>query len=283
TWHGTTYTTSGTYTHNYTNAQGCPSTDTLHLTIHPKALTDLTDTICSSDLPYHWHSHALTQSGSCTDTLATVHGCDSIVTLHLTVFYADTFYLKDSICENEFPISWNGAYFDSAGTQTVTYTTNYYGCEEMVLVMTLSLIPIKETFDSLYLTVSELPYYVESLHTYITEVISDTTYTFYRLDSHDCDSIIHLFVSIVDVGVESFEKQDMIVYPNPASEIIHVKYKDIDRIQIFSITGQLLHTIPCEGEEIYTIPLSNMADGSYLICVKSKEGRQARKIINIIK
>ena len=33
TWHGTTYTESGTYVHNYTNEQGCASSETLNLTI----------------------------------------------------------------------------------------------------------------------------------------------------------------------------------------------------------------------------------------------------------
>ena len=34
TWHGALYNTTGTYTYAYTNSDGCPSTDTLHLTIN---------------------------------------------------------------------------------------------------------------------------------------------------------------------------------------------------------------------------------------------------------
>ena len=33
-WNGTAFTTSGTYTFDYTNVTGCASTDTLHLTIN---------------------------------------------------------------------------------------------------------------------------------------------------------------------------------------------------------------------------------------------------------
>ncbi|MBR1792124.1 MAG: hypothetical protein IJ764_00585 [Bacteroidales bacterium] len=33
TWHGTIYTESNTYTHEYNNTEGCPSVDTLHLTV----------------------------------------------------------------------------------------------------------------------------------------------------------------------------------------------------------------------------------------------------------
>ena len=45
-WHGTTYTASGTHTYDYINADGCPSTDTLHLTIIPMpALNHTQDTV----------------------------------------------------------------------------------------------------------------------------------------------------------------------------------------------------------------------------------------------
>ncbi|MBR1517808.1 MAG: hypothetical protein IJ620_06700 [Bacteroidales bacterium] len=33
TWHGTSYSATGTYTYSYTNSVGCPSVDTLHLTV----------------------------------------------------------------------------------------------------------------------------------------------------------------------------------------------------------------------------------------------------------
>ena len=49
---GDTYTESGTYTFRYTNADGCPSADTLHLSMmDPIAVTvaATTDTVCSGD------------------------------------------------------------------------------------------------------------------------------------------------------------------------------------------------------------------------------------------
>jgi hypothetical protein len=44
-WNGITYTTSGTYTRSYLNSTGCPSVDTLHLTIKNKPLPPSSITI----------------------------------------------------------------------------------------------------------------------------------------------------------------------------------------------------------------------------------------------
>jgi cytochrome c peroxidase len=44
-WNGITYTTSGTYTRSYLNSTGCPSVDTLHLTIRNKPLPPTSITI----------------------------------------------------------------------------------------------------------------------------------------------------------------------------------------------------------------------------------------------
>ncbi len=58
TWNGTTYTASGTYLYNYTNANGCPSTDTLHLTINTVDVSTTTtgETISASlvGASYKW-------------------------------------------------------------------------------------------------------------------------------------------------------------------------------------------------------------------------------------
>ncbi|MBO7628934.1 MAG: T9SS type A sorting domain-containing protein, partial [Bacteroidales bacterium] len=100
TWHGTTYTTSGTYTFAYNNAVGCPSVDTLHLTINYGTVTDEYITICESELPYIY-GDTLFEVGTpelsiFNYQLSSVNGCDSIVTLHLTVNPTYNIYMYDT-------------------------------------------------------------------------------------------------------------------------------------------------------------------------------------------
>ena len=92
TWiNGVTYTQStNTPTYTLTNAAGCDSIVTLHLTINHDLYGTYNRTICDYQLPYTWHGVTFTQAGDQTITIpnATADGCDSIVTLHLTVNYA---------------------------------------------------------------------------------------------------------------------------------------------------------------------------------------------------
>ncbi len=72
-WRGTTYTQSGTYT---------DGNDTLVLTINHSVATEQNVTANNS---YTWHGQTYTQSGDYTWEGTTVAGCDSTVTLHLTI------------------------------------------------------------------------------------------------------------------------------------------------------------------------------------------------------
>ncbi|MDD3914939.1 MAG: hypothetical protein PHF76_09860, partial [Bacteroidales bacterium] len=109
TWNGITYTTSNNYTQQFETGSGCDSVVTLHLTVNPTyAVTDNV-TICQSELPYYYAPTDTTfQVGTPTLSiihypLSTIHGCDSIVTLHLTV--NPTYAITDNvtICQSELP------------------------------------------------------------------------------------------------------------------------------------------------------------------------------------
>ena len=87
---GTVYTEStNTPTFTLTNAAGCDSVVTLHLTIHESVTIDAYLTIQESDLPYTYGDTTFepgtVQSGDYTFYFTTAYGCDSIIVLHLTV------------------------------------------------------------------------------------------------------------------------------------------------------------------------------------------------------
>ena len=82
---GQTYAVSGEYTYAHTDAHGCTQVDTLRLTILQGSSAVLTSTICASELPYVWNGVTFTEAGMQTTTLTAVNGCDSVVTMLLTV------------------------------------------------------------------------------------------------------------------------------------------------------------------------------------------------------
>ena len=151
TWHGETYTITGTYTYAYTNAVGCPSVDTLHLTVNYFTRSTLFDTVVENALPYVLNDSSYMQSGIYQQTLANMAGCDSLLTLHLTVLN-NVFTSVDSIvCTSALPLVWNGVTFTEAGAYYDTLTAA--NGADSVVAMTLQVIPLPVISHSPDLTV----------------------------------------------------------------------------------------------------------------------------------
>ena len=86
-WYGTKYNQSGEYTYTTTNDAGCDHVITLKLTLNQPTYGDTVAVICQSELPYVWYEHTLnTASETATHTFENAAGCDSIVTLSLTIY-----------------------------------------------------------------------------------------------------------------------------------------------------------------------------------------------------
>ncbi|MDB2485021.1 T9SS type A sorting domain-containing protein, partial [bacterium] len=81
---GNTYTASGTYNNVTTNVAGCTHTETLNLTINNSNSGTDTQTACDS---YTWIDGVTytSNNNTATHTLTNVAGCDSVVTLNLTI------------------------------------------------------------------------------------------------------------------------------------------------------------------------------------------------------
>ncbi len=68
------------------NSENGQSASVSHsITVHPTEENEISEAICASDLPYIFGSQELISSGIYIETFPTVHGCDSLVTLNLTV------------------------------------------------------------------------------------------------------------------------------------------------------------------------------------------------------
>ena len=128
-WYGMVYRSSTTPIHHFTNAVGCDSTVTLRLTIYRSSTGEDTVTTCH---PYTWTAgtgYTYTESSdTSTYTLPNRYGCDSTVTLHLTISGTLGTVYTDTACES---YTWH-VYGDSVYTQSGLYVCHYYndeGCE----------------------------------------------------------------------------------------------------------------------------------------------------------
>ena len=126
-WNDSTYTTSGEYTQTLPAANGCDSIVTLTLTMNPTYNTSISHAMCQGDF-YNFFGTILTEAGVYADTLSTVNGCDSIVTLTLTVNPVTNGDTTAAACNS---FSWHGTTFTQSGNYTY-YTTNVNGCDSVV-------------------------------------------------------------------------------------------------------------------------------------------------------
>ena len=82
-------------------------------------------TACES---YDWNGETYTESGDYVQTFTNVNGCDSVVTLHLTVITPDATVFSEAACES---YDWNGETYTESGDYVQTFT-NVNGCDSVV-------------------------------------------------------------------------------------------------------------------------------------------------------
>jgi hypothetical protein len=84
-WNGNNYNTTGLYSLNFINSQGCDSTAILNLTVLTNTTSTTTIAICDYNAPYSWNGNNYSTSGSYTLHFTNSQGCDSAATLSLTI------------------------------------------------------------------------------------------------------------------------------------------------------------------------------------------------------
>ena len=189
TWNGVMFTEAGIQTATLQTVNGRDSVVTMVLTVNPTYAVSDSMTICASELPYTWNEFEFTETGTQNATLQTVNGCDSVVTMVLTV--NSTYEINDSltICASELPYIWNGVEFTAAGTQNVTLQT-VNGCDSVVK-MVLTVNPTYAVSDSMTICASELPYTWNEFEFTETGTQNATLQTV-----NGCDSVVTMVLTV---------------------------------------------------------------------------------------
>lgn len=142
-----TWNTPGTYLDTIVNSRGCDSVMTIHLTINYPSYSEINVSECDSVLSPDGNE-IWTVPGIYVDTVSGINGCDSIVTINLTILN-NTGSLTESVCDS---IELNGISYYTSGIYTQTLT-NGFGCDS-VLTIDLQITDIDTTVsltgDSLY-------------------------------------------------------------------------------------------------------------------------------------
>ena len=198
------------------NAAGCDSIVSLFLTINNS--TSAIDTITACDR-YTWIDGITYTSSDTTakDTLLNAAGCDSIVSLNLTINYTQT--STDSVVANDSCTWINGVTYTSSNTTATDTLIASNGCDSIVTS---------------------------------------------QFDYRQLRWIEHSLATLSNVQV----------YPNPTSGKLTIDAENFEGVEVYDVSGRLIL-----GSKLKTIDLEGQSKGLYLLKINASGTTQEFKVL----
>ena len=256
-WYGQTLIVSGPYSHTFYGGGYLYSDSTvlLHLTIEEPYNDTVQAVTCDQ---YQWYGQTITQPGFYTQTFTSEHGCDSTVTLNLTIEpleleiqgYQDVFYASDI---------WHGLYHYYLVDSTYSYLDSVaWQCsnpEWVVLPMSnFHCVVIVRTMGTGILTASP------------SNLLG-------------CNDQLSIEIRATEFNDHTDDEIPVLVYPIPADEIVTVVAPNLLNIRVFNILGQYLISVPPEHNDTTDLHVENLAAGLYLLEITTSSGVYMKHII----
>ena len=184
---GETLNTTGVYNGVFTGENGCDSTVVLTLDVLPTQSTLIEATICDNEA-YDYGGVSLTDAGDYTYIFGSENGCDSTVTIRLSVLPVPMTTIEASVCEGN-SFEYNGVLLVNAGPNVFTFSAEN-GCDSIVTVI-LEVLPIATS--TLGISLCEGSSYVFNGDTFDISGVYNFTFT----GENGCDSIASLVLEFV--------------------------------------------------------------------------------------
>lgn len=133
---GVAFAPSSTTTYYVTGTtNGCRDTASVTIQVQQPTGSSLSESICAGQ-SYTFGGNTLTVAGTYNDTLSNVAGCDSVITLTLTVLQNDNTFISAAICNGE-TYPFNGTLLATSGIyyDTITNTAGCYAITTLTLIV----------------------------------------------------------------------------------------------------------------------------------------------------
>ncbi len=282
-----TLTIAGSYADTLPSAAGCDSIVNLTLTNAVPTSSALNESICQGDT-YTLGSQTLSTAGTYTEVIPNAAGCDSTITLNLTVGVPDSASISLILCENGYQF----------GTQTLTTTgiytetfQNTAGCDSVV-TLDLTMNPsISVTAFTSGTGISATASASVNTYQWIDcatndPVVGATSSTFAPVANGSYAVIVGNPAGCVDtsncatvslIGLnEELLNASIQVYPNPAVSEINIVSSDapITGFSVLDMNGrEVLQKILTTNETELELSLETLSEGTYIVEVKTTKGK----------
>ena len=234
------WTASGMYMDTIKTSKGCDSFLSIDLTIRTIPRQSMTISMCNSyespSRKYTW-----TESGTYLDTLPSFHGCDSIISIDLTI---------DEM--KAVMITKTGESTLEASITDASY--QWLDCEDNYAIIDGA---------------TEREYSPESgSGGYAVEVTKSSC-----MDTSDCSFVLSVSTTFGEQGIR--------IYPNPVSDLLHIdtdKLEKMLRIEVLNVAGKLMLQQTLNSSIDY-IDVSALKDGLYLLKMYNENGQSVQRFV----
>lgn len=289
---GITYTSSiDSATFILTNQNGCDSIITLDLTVfNSKVGTDVLTT-CDS-LTWIDGITYTSSNTSATHMLATNTGCDSLVTLDLTVLSSSASTYSFSVCDS---FTWiDGNNYTSSNNTATFVTANAAGCDS-VITLNLTIESVSDISTRVYgstITTNNKTgtYLWLDCNSHFDPIPGETDSSFtaaqngsyaVQITENGCVDT-SACVTLASVGVDNLGfDNSLVLYPNPTSGELNIDLGDkIDQVEvtITDITGAIISNADFTNTSNIKTEISGPV-GVYFVIISTSEGTQNFKVI----
>lgn len=285
-----TYDESGEYVALLTNALGCDSLVTLDLTIATSVSGETTVSSCGS---FTWEDNGETynESGTYTTLLESTFGCDSLVTLNLTVNAPTEGSEEVTACES-FTWTANGQTYTSSDTYTTTLT-NAAGCDS-IATLNLTITPLPDVSLTLQLPTIEANN-PDGTYTWldcnnnfgVIEGQNESSFTptesgnyAVEISVNGCSAVSEC-VEVTIVSVSESKKQSLSVFPNPSSGVMTIDLGRLSahtEIRLLDSSGRQVYSASFSNRRYHQLPMNQPA-GVYLLHVISETSHTVHRVV----
>lgn len=191
-------TEEGVYAQISTDSSACSTGadlgDAIRLVVRTPQYLEIYDTVCDGKA-YIWEGDAYTETGVYSKVLTNKYGCDSVVTLNLTISAPYEVEITDTICAGD-TYTWDGRQYSKTGVYRHKYSS-IEGCDSVVILNLL----VGEVYDIEFAdTICHGDSYVWNGTSYTESGSHTQIFT----SQYGCDSVVTVNLFVAPIVEESY-------------------------------------------------------------------------------
>ncbi len=248
---GAIYTTTGTYSATIPNAAGCDSIITINLAVNGATSSTINPNTCGA--PYTAPDGMVYAStGTYSATIPNAAGCDSIITINLSVNSGSGSTINPISCTSTYTAP-DGAVYTSNGSYSATIP-NAVGCDSVItinLVFSTFNTGVSSNGDSLNAIGSGLSYQWLDCDSGFVAIPNATNQSFVpttsgnyavQLSDGTCQDT-SACTNVVIVGLDLGRELEAYLFPNPTNSVFQVQFgseMQAVRVRVTDVSGKVL-------------------------------------------